>query len=75
MKKNETLISNLLLLQDDGGSENEEGQGAAMLSLRSQMKLTPEVLSNVASEGKLGRRQPYSKRKKRKGLLSYNTKI
>lgn len=42
--------------------KDEEGQGAATLSLRSQMKLTPEVLSYVASEGKLGRRQPYSKK-------------
>jgi hypothetical protein len=32
-----------------------------MLSLRSQMKPIPEVLSCVASEGKLGKRQPDSK--------------
>lgn len=59
-------ISSILLLHVDGGSENEEGHGAAMLSFRSQMKLTPEVLSNVASVGRLGRRQPYSKTKKEK---------
>lgn len=34
-----------------------------MLSLRSQMKLIPEVLSYVASEGELGKRQPDSKEK------------
>lgn len=37
--------SSLLFLQDDGCSEEEEGHGAAMLSLRSQMKLIPEVIS------------------------------
>lgn len=31
-----------------------------MLSFRSQMKLIPEDLSNVASEGKLGKRHPDS---------------
>ena len=34
-----------------------------MLSLRSQMKLIPEVLSYMASEGELGKRQPDSGRK------------
>lgn len=34
-----------------------------MLSFRSQIKLIPEDLSNVASEGKLGRRHPDSARK------------
>lgn len=59
----ESKINNLgilLFLQDEAGLKGEVGQGAATLSLRSQMKLTPEVLSKVASEGKLGRRQPYS---------------
>lgn len=36
-----------------------------MLSFRSQIKLIPEDLSNVASEGKLGRRHPDSARKGR----------
>ena len=31
-----------------------------MLSFRSQMKLMPEDLSSVASEGKLGKRHPDS---------------
>lgn len=34
-----------------------------MLSIRSQMKLIPEVLSYAASEGELGKRQPDSKEK------------
>lgn len=55
----------LLLLQEDDGSYDFEGQGAATLSLRSQTKLIPEVLSYVASEGKLGKRQPDSKEKYR----------
>lgn len=38
----------------------EEGHGAGMLSLRSQVKLIPESLSNIASDGKLGNRQPDS---------------
>lgn len=52
--------SGILLLQKETGLEDEEGQGAAMLSFRSQMNPTPEVVSHVTSEGKLGRRQPDS---------------
>lgn len=36
------------------------GQGAGMLSFRSQRKLTSEDVSNVASEGVLGKRHPAS---------------
>lgn len=54
---------NILLLHDGDGNWDEEGHGAGMLSLRSQIKLIPD-LSNVASEGKLGRRQPDSVVKK-----------
>jgi hypothetical protein len=42
-----------------------------MLSLRSQTKLTPEVLSYVASEGKLGKRQPDSKEKTNETKLNF----
>lgn len=48
------------LLHDEAGTWEVEGQGAGILSFRSQRKLMPEVLSNVASEGKLGNRQPAS---------------
>jgi hypothetical protein len=37
-----------------------------MLSLRSQTKPIPEVLSYVASEGRLGKRQPDSKERRMK---------
>lgn len=47
-------------MHDEAGNWDEEGQGAGMLSFRSQMKLIPEDLSNVASEGKLGKRHPDS---------------
>jgi hypothetical protein len=42
-----------------------------MLSLRSQTKLTREVLSYVASEGKLGKRQPDSKEKTDETKLNF----
>lgn len=48
------------LLHDLEASWDVEGQGAGILSFRSQRKVTPEVLSKIASEGKLGNRQPYS---------------
>lgn len=50
----------VLLLQEGNCTMESDGQGAAILSLRSQMKLIPEVESNIASEGKLGKRQPDS---------------
>lgn len=56
---------NIQLLHDWVGNRDEEGHGAGMLSFRSQIKLIPEDLSNVASEGKLGRRHPDSARKGR----------
>lgn len=48
-------------MQVEVGTLDLEGQGASMLSLRSQTKPIPEVLSYVASEGKVGKRQPDSK--------------
>ena len=48
---------NIHLLHDEVANWDVEGQGAGILSFRSQRKLIP-VLSNVASEGKLGNRQP-----------------
>jgi hypothetical protein len=42
-----------------------------MLSLRLQTKLTPEVLSYVASEGKLGKRQLDSKEKTDETKLNF----
>lgn len=48
----------VLLLHEDGSGYDVEGHGATMLSLRSQMNPIPEVLSNIASEGRLGKRQP-----------------
>lgn len=53
-------VLGLHLLQEDGGLNEADGHGAAMLSFRSHIKLIPEVLSNVASEGMLGRRHPDS---------------
>ena len=50
----------ILLLHDDADNWDEEGHGAGILSFRSQMKLIPDDLSSVASEGKLGRRHPDS---------------
>jgi hypothetical protein len=38
--------------------EEEEGHGAAMLSLKSHMKLIPVILSYIMSAGRLLRRHP-----------------
>lgn len=43
---------------DKDWRDDEEGHGAAMLSLKSQVKLMPVVLSNEISVGKLRRRHP-----------------
>jgi hypothetical protein len=48
------------LLHDEVVTWDVEGQGAGILSFRSQRKVTPVVLSKIASEGKLGNRQPDS---------------
>lgn len=56
-----TLREYILLLHDEAGRSDGSGHGAGILSFRSQMKLIPENLSNVASEGKLGRRHPDTK--------------
>jgi len=49
------------LLQEEGADACEAGgQGAAILSFRSHVKLIPEDVSSVTSEGKLRRRQPAS---------------
>ena len=53
-------------MHDEAGSSDRLGHGAGILSFRSQMKLIPENLSNVASEGKLGRRHPDAKSSGRK---------
>lgn len=47
-------------MHDEAGTLDVVGQGAGMLSLRSQRKLTPEDVSKVASEGMLGKRHPAS---------------
>lgn len=52
---------NILLLQVEIAPSGADNQGAAILSLRSQVKPIPEFRSKIASEGKLGRRQPDSK--------------
>ena len=51
----------VLLLHEDRRGDDDEGHGATMLSLRSHMNPMPEVLSNIASEGRLGNRQPDSR--------------
>lgn len=51
----------VLLLHEDGSEYDVVGHGATMLSLRSQMNPIPEVPSNTAFEGKLGKRQPDSR--------------
>lgn len=50
----------ILLLQVEAAPEYDEDQGAATLSLRSQMKPIPEVRSYVKSVGKLVKRHPDS---------------
>ena len=47
-------------LHVEADEDEEEGHGAGMLSLRSQVKLIPVSWSNIASDGKLGNRQPDS---------------
>jgi hypothetical protein len=54
-----------ILLLHDADNWDVDGHGAGILSFKSQMKLIPEYWSNVASEGKLGRRHPDSKWKRR----------
>lgn len=44
--------------RDREETEEEEGQGAAMLSLKSHMKLIPVTLSYIMSVGRLLRRHP-----------------
>lgn len=55
------MYMNILSLQELAGTKEDEGHGASMSSLRSQMKLITEDLSNVTSEGALGKRQPESR--------------
>jgi len=43
---------------DKDCTEDEDGHGAAILSLKSHVKLIPVVLSNSISVGKLRSRQP-----------------
>lgn len=38
--------------------DDDEGQGAAILSLKSHVKLKPDELSNITSPGKLRSRHP-----------------
>jgi len=42
-------------------NEDDEGQGAGILSFKSHVKLTPVELSNITSPGKLRSRHPTSK--------------
>lgn len=58
-------------MQVKAGTEELDGQGAAMLSFRSQTKPIVEVLSFVASEGKLDKRQPDPKEKIDKMKLKF----
>lgn len=44
--------------RDNVEIEDDEGHGAAMLSVKSQVKLKPVELSNTTSEGRLRRRHP-----------------
>lgn len=53
----------LLLLHDDAVIWDVEDHGAGIWSFRSQTKLIPEDGSNMASEGRLGRRHPNSGKK------------
>ena len=66
-KKREAKMSEIKIydnharfLQVEAEDREDEGHGAGMLSLRSQVKLIPVSLSNIASDGKLGNRQPDS---------------
>lgn len=43
--------------------EDEEGHGAAILSLKSHVKLKPVTLSNITSVGRLRRRHPAVKKR------------
>ena len=47
-------------MHDEAGNCEGAGQGAGILSFRSQRKLRPVALSNTASDGKLGKRHPDS---------------
>lgn len=47
-------------MQDDAVIWDVEDHGAGIWSFRSQTKLIPEDGSNMASEGRLGRRHPNS---------------
>lgn len=44
--------------RDTDEIEDDKGQGAAMLSLKSHVKLKPVALSNIISAGKLRSRHP-----------------
>lgn len=44
--------------RDKDEREEEEGHGAAILSLKSQVKLKPVTLSNMISAGKLRSKHP-----------------
>lgn len=44
--------------RDKDESEDDEGHGAAMLSVKSHVKLKPVELSNMTSAGKLRSKQP-----------------
>lgn len=56
----QTNKGDLLLLQDDAVIWDVEDHGAGIWSFRSQTKLIPEDGSNMASDGRLGRRHPNS---------------
>lgn len=53
-------LESILLLHDEAGNCKVAGQGAGILSFKSQTKLTPVDWSKTTSDGMLGRRHPDS---------------
>lgn len=75
-KMNQFNGLDILLLQDEAVTWDLLGQGAGILSFKSQRKLIPEDMSNVASDGKLGKRHPTSVQQKEEtnndyGIVDY----
>ena len=67
----------VLFLHEEAETRDVSGHGAGILSLRSQRKLIPEEMSNVASDGLLGKRHPTSvpENDKRNINIDISTKI
>jgi hypothetical protein len=51
--------------RDMDDTEDDDGHGAAMLSVKSHVKLNPVELSNITSAGKLRSRHPKIKSKRK----------